>query len=158
MTNKLTLHINAIERERVQQLAANLGIKALRGAGAGQMGSVSGLMSALNDSYADDPARTLTLLARLFHDERPDVFGYLMHGTVPVLVRWTANHAASQGGQPVMLIVGSQDRPQRGVDVRGAQLVVPNIVTEEDLRWLAQGAFRVQHEGAAQEQDEVVLV
>jgi hypothetical protein len=158
MTNKLTLHINSIERERVQQLAANLGVKALRGAGAGHLGSVSGLLSALNDSYADDPARTLTLLARLLQRERPDVFGYLMHGNVPLLVRWTAEHPASDGGQPVMLIVGSQDRAQRGSEIEGAQLRVPNVVTEEDLRWLAQGAFRVQRTGAAQEQDEVVLV
>jgi hypothetical protein len=35
---------------------------------------------------------------------------------------------------------------------------VPNIVTEDDLRWLEQGAFRVQRQGAAQEHAEVVLV
>jgi hypothetical protein len=35
---------------------------------------------------------------------------------------------------------------------------VPDVVTEEDLRWLAQGAFRVQRTGAAQEHTEVVLV
>ncbi len=158
MTNKLTLHINSIEREREQQLAANLGVKALRGAGAGQLGSVSGLLSALNDNYADDPARTLTLLARLLQRERPDVFGYLMHGNVPLLVRWTAEHPASDGKQPVMLIVGSQDRPQHGGDVKGAQLRVPNVVTEEDLRWLAHGGFQVQGHAPRQEHDEVVLV
>ncbi len=155
---KVTLSIGFQERERLQHLAAHLGIKAKSGPGAHSSGSITGFAEAIDEAYATDNARVLTLLARALHGERPDVFGYLIRGTVPVLVRWTANHVASQGGQPVMLIAGSQDPPQRGVDVHGAQLIVPNVVTEEDLRWLAQGAFRVQREGAAQEHDEVVLV
>ncbi len=155
---KLTLSIGFQERERLQQLAAHLGIKAKSGPGAHTSGSITGFAEALDAAYATDNARVLTLLARALHGERPDVFGYLMHGTVQVLVHWTANHPASKGGEPVMLVSGSQDRPQRGGDMNGAHLVVPNVVTEEDLRWLAQGAFRVQPEGAVQEHDEVVLV
>jgi len=155
---KVTLSIGFQERERLQQVAAHLGIKAKSGPGAHSSGSITGFAEAIDEAYATNNARVLTLLARALHGARPDVFGYLMHGTIPVLVRWTANHPASQGGQPVMLIAGSQDRPQRGVDVRGAQLVVPSVVTEDDLRWLAQGAFHVEREASLQEQDEDVLV
>ncbi len=155
---KLTLSLGFQERERLQELAAHLGIKAKGGPGAHSSGSISGFAEALDVAYAADNARLLTLLARALQNERPDVFGYLVHGNVHLLVRWTANHPASKGGEPVMFTAGSQHRPQRGGDMNGAQLIVPNIVTEDDLRWLEQGAFRVQRQGAAQEHAEVVLV
>jgi hypothetical protein len=155
---KVTLSIGFQERERLQQLAAHLGIKAKSGPGAHSSGSITGFAEALDAAYATNNARVLTLLARALHGERPDVFGYLLHGNMQLLVRWTANHPASKGGEPVMLIPGSQDRPQRGGDINGAQLRVPTVVTEDDLRWLTQGAFHVQREGTVQQQDEVVLV
>jgi len=145
MTNKMTLHFNSSEREQLQHLAALLGIKATRGAGAGSLGSVSGLVSALNDTYIDDPARTLTLLARLFQRDRPDIFGYWITGDKHFLVRWRADHTAGTHGKAQLSVITSSMEEYVPLGNGEDNLyIVPDEVTEDDLRWIDQSGARVK--------------
>ena len=65
---------------------------------------------------------------------RPAVFSYAMY---EMNTSWYA-------GQPVMLLARRDDRPYTGSNVHNMQLLVPDVVTANDLQWLRQGAFHVQ--------------
>lgn len=161
-----TLSLNASELEQLQQLAGQLGIMAMRGRGTGTLGSLSGFTRRINDTYMDDPARTLTLLARLFqpHQQRPDVFGYWRVGDEQFVVRWTAQHPQSKHGEAVVSVVsmGTGSTPPHSPNGHD-QYIVPNMVTEEDMQWLQESGVTVQRAEAPtpalrQEQNKLMLV
>lgn len=145
MADKLTLSFSSSERDQLQRLAAQLDIKATRGPGARSTGSVSGLLTAVNDAYGDDPARILTMLARMLQGQRPDVFGYWFVGDQRFVVRWTAQAPKSKHGKAAISVVledpdAYPPRSPNGHD----QYIAPDVVTEEDMQWLQESGVTVQ--------------
>lgn len=147
MADRTTLSLNPRERDQLQQLAAQLGILATRGAGTGMLGSISGLMASINEAYTDDPARALTLLARMLQRKRPDVFGYWLVGDQRLVVRWTAQPPKSKRGEAALTVMpfSPDNYPPRSPNGHD-HYIVPDVVTDEDIRWLQQSDVTVQRE------------
>ena len=147
MADKTTLSFSPSERDQLQQLAAQLGIMATRGAGARTLGSLSGFLNTINDAYSDDPARTLTLLARLLQRQRPDLWGYWVIDNKRFLVRWTAQPPRSKRGEAAMVLAATsmEDYPSRTPNASD-QYLVPDVVTDKDVQWLQQSGVTVQRE------------